>query len=158
MPICRGHSPASATGRDRLRPWICLVVVEARAGVGIEFTRQMTLPILTITEPAGELPPLEDSWAWSHVQISGDPAGATLEEIADDEPHRVSSRLICPRRLLPNRDYIACVVPAFDAGVKAGLGLSGDATTLAAAWSTGSIPDPIRLPVYYHWRHRLRRT
>lgn len=145
-------TPASATGRDRLRPWISLVVVEARNGVALDFNRQMILPILTITNPAGELPPLEDSWAWAHVQISGDLAGTTLEEVAAGEPHRVSSRLICPRRLLPNRDYIACVVPAFNAGVKAGLGLPNEATTLAAAWTTGDIPDPIRLPVYYHWQ------
>lgn len=146
-------TPASATGRDRLRPWICLIVVEDRDGVELEFNRQMTLPVLTVGDPDRELPPLEDAWAWAHVQVAGDLDGTSLEAVASAEPHRVSSRLICPRRLQPNRDYLACVVPAFDAGVKAGLGLpdANDAPTLAAAWKTGEIPDPMKLPVYYHW-------
>ena len=48
------------------------------------------------------------------------------------------SRLICPRRLEPATRYLACVVPAFEAGRKAGLGRRGHApttrTSLAPAW------------------------
>ena len=33
------------------------------------------------------------------------------------------SRLLCPRRLDPSTDYLACLVPAFELGRKAGLGL-----------------------------------
>ena len=39
-------------------------------------------------------------------------------------PELSLSRLICPRILAPNTDYIACVVPTFDLGRKAGLGIA----------------------------------
>lgn len=146
--------PAAKGSRDRLRPWLLLVVVERQTGVTLDFNRQMVLPTLSISSPAiprVELPPIEDSWAWAHVQISGDLEGKSLEQIAVDEPQNVSSRLVCPRKLLPNRDYVACLVPAFDAGVSAGLGVPEAAVTLAPAWPPGAVPDSIKLPVYYHW-------
>lgn len=149
-------TPAAKGSRDRLRPWICLVVVEKQDGVSLLFGRQLALPVLEIASPAlpgNELPPLEDSWAWAHVQVAGKiAAGQTLEQVLASAPHLVCSRLLCPRKLLPNRDYIACVVPAFEAGRKAGLGLPGGDTQLAPAWLSGDeAPSTIQLPVYYHW-------
>ena len=38
------------------------------------------------------------------------------------DPGRACSRLVCPRSLEPDTAYLACLVPAFAAGVKAGLG------------------------------------
>ena len=52
----------------------------------------------------------------------------------------------------PETSYLACVVPAFDAGRKAGLGeevKAADEDELAPAWD-GSKPV-VTLPVYYHW-------
>ena len=148
-------TPAAPGSHSRLRPWISLVVVEKQEGVIVRFGRQMVLPILEITGPAvpaDELPPLEDSWAWAHVQVAGEfGAGRSLEQIVADAPQNVSSRLLCPRKLLPNRDYIACVVPAFEAGRKAGLGLPAADSALAPAWQVDAAPASIQLPVYYHW-------
>ena len=45
---------------------------------------------------------------------------ATLE----GDPARSISRLLCPRRLQPLTSYLACVVPAFEIGRKAGLNLA----------------------------------
>src|SRR5262249_50623779 len=64
------------------------------------------------------------------------------------------SRLLCPRHLAANEDYIACVVPTYDAGVQAGLGAAHDGT-LQPAWTrapNGSDSDQqITLPVYDSW-------
>lgn len=147
-------TPAAAGTQDRLRPWISLVVVEKQQGVTLGFDRQQASPVLEIASPAvpaDELPPLRDGWAWAHVQVIGEVgAGRSLEQILDAEPHRVGSRLLCPRRLEPLRDYVACVVPAFEAGRRAGLGLS-EGGDLAPAWDVDAAPTSIRLPVYYHW-------
>ena len=63
--------------------------------------------------------------------------------------------------LQPNTDYIACVVPTFELGRRAGLGEEIKDTELTAtdalkpAWSfTPAPPTSVRLPVYYHWRFR----
>ena len=71
------------------------------------------------------------------------------------------SRLLCPRRLDPVTDYLACVVPAFRLGCRAGLGLPIDPADeqapfgLAPAWDV-NVPSPaeVRLPVYFHWEFR----
>jgi hypothetical protein len=148
-------TPAATAAQDRLRPWIVLVVVEVQDGVTLTFGRARSVPVLTISGPAipaSELPPLEDSWAWAHIQVSGQLGGGrTLESVLATEPHNVCSRLLCPRKLEPERRYIACVVPAFEAGRLAGLGVPDDAGTLAPAWSVDDAPISIQLPVYYHW-------
>ena len=68
-------SPAAAAD-DRLRPWLVLVVVPAdAASVAADSGRPG--PVLTIPAAAGtELPDLDQSWAWAHVQVTapGDPA------------------------------------------------------------------------------------
>ena len=48
-------------------------------------------------------------------------AGSLKQSLAGD-PALTVSRLLCPRRLDPLTDYLACVVPAFELGRKAGLG------------------------------------
>jgi hypothetical protein len=148
-------TPAAAAAQDKLRPWIVLVVAERKDGVSLTFGGSQTLPVLAIAAPAvpaEELPPLEDAWAWAHVQVTGEfGPGRTLETILATEPYNVSARLLCPRKLEPNRRYVACIVPAFEAGRLAGLGVPDDAGTLAPAWSVDDAPTSIRLPVYFHW-------
>ncbi len=148
-------TPAAAAEQDRLRPWIVLVVVERKDGVSLTFGRSQTLPVLAIAAPAvpaEELPSLEDSWAWAHVQVSGQLGpGRTLETILATERHNACARLLCPRKLEPNRRYLACIVPAFEAGRLAGLGVPDNASTLAPAWSVDDAPTSVRLPAYFHW-------
>ena len=76
---------------------------------------------------------------------------ATLTENAD----LAYSRLVCPRRLEPNITYRAFVVPAFESGRLAGLGLDvtqAPAATASSWTSNGAEPD--NLPVYFRWRFR----
>src|SRR5690606_32837119 len=122
-------TPAAAGGGDRLRPWLVLVVVEDVEGVSLRTSRDAPLPVLTIEAPAvpsEQLPDLTESWAWAHVQVMG-ADGESTRSVLSDAPHRTVARLLCPRRLRPGMPHIAALVPAFDLGVAAGLGLgNGD--------------------------------
>jgi hypothetical protein len=143
-------TPASADSQNRLRPWLCLVVVRRQDGVSLSMDGTRPLPTLSIAAPAvpaTELPNLAESFAWAHAQMVG-----TATSLAQAAPDLTRSRLVCPRRLQPNVDYLACVVPTFEVGRKAGLGLpiSGeDQASLGPAW-TGQ-ETAIQLPVYFQW-------
>ena len=79
-------------------------------------------------------------------------AAQPVEELLTSQPDQNLSRLVSPRRLEPETSYLACVVPAFDAGRKAGLGeevTAADEDKLAPAWD-GTKPV-VTLPVYYRW-------
>ncbi|MGZ8445279.1 MAG: hypothetical protein ACXWXZ_17935 [Candidatus Binatia bacterium] len=152
-------TPAKADVDGKLRPWLCLVVVRKQDGVTLRADRNLLLPVLEINPPARpehELPDLSESWAWAHAQIAGSrrDAGSLKQSLAGD-PALTVSRLLCPRRLDPLTDYLACVVPAFELGCKAGLGLPvqpEDENELKPAWTAAAqSPAQVRLPVYYHW-------
>ena len=143
-------TPAGPTN-GRLMPWLTLVVVEQRAvkwGERRGAVRRATLP-------KNQLQPLDDAWAWAHAQVMGTKgadanASPTLNQrLAESNAAFNLSRLICPRRLDDYTAYTACVVPTFDCGRLAGLGLTPGAT-LTPSWDATS-PDEIDLPVYYSW-------
>jgi hypothetical protein len=147
-------TPAAATLDHRLRPWIVLVVVEKGPDVSLTRADRSTVTVLELAagaDPGRQLPDLAESWAWAHGQVLVT-AGESLDAVLADRPERTASRLICPRRLDPGRSYVAAVVPAFEAGRRAGLGLEpepADEAALRPAW-TGAA-GPVRLPVYYWW-------
>ena len=120
-------TPAKADAEGRLRPWLCLVVVRKQEGVTLRVDRNLPLPVLEIKAPARperELPDLSESWAWAHAQVAGSRRDAeVIEKSLAGDPALTVSRLLCPRRLDPLTDYLACVVPAFELGCKAGLGV-----------------------------------
>ena len=151
-------TPASPNA-NRLRPWLCLVVVRQQDGVNILGGSDRPLPVLEIRTPAraaAELPNLGESWAWAHAQVSGQiTAQLPLSQIEAGFPERTASRLLCPRRLEPDTAYHACLVPAFQAGVKTGLGLpltDDDLKTLQPAWQPAA--TSALLPVYFRWQFR----
>ena len=142
---------APGAARTRLRPWLVLVTVRWQHGVRLAANPGGPLPVLEIA--AAELPDLAQSWAWAHSQIAGLGAGARPADVLASDPGRACSRLVCPRRLAPGTAYLACLVPAFLAGVKAGLGqpvLPADEAHLEPAWGAAS-PAKLRLPVYHSW-------
>jgi hypothetical protein len=153
-------TPAKANADGRLRPWLCLVVIRKRQGGTLRVDRNLPLPVLEIKDPETELPDLSESWAWAHAQVTGSALNkASLESSLAGSPALTLSRLLCPRRLDPLTDYLACVVPTFELGRKAGLGLSiqRDATRneeneLLPAWTPAA--DSVTLPVYFHWEFR----
>jgi hypothetical protein len=158
-------TPASAGAGAKLRPWLCLVVVRKQDGVILTSTADSPLPKLQISAPAvpaEELPDPADSWAWVHAQVASSNL-ATPDELKTSiqtRPERSLSRLMCPRLLQPNTEYIACVVPTFELGRKAGLGEPiteaelTSANALKQAWSLTPAPAMVELPVYHHWRFR----
>lgn len=99
-------SPATSTGK--LRPWLVLVCHEAALGT---LTPARGETPQTLTVDAGELPDLEESWGWAHVQ-SLVPANEAVEAL--EVPNgQVIARLICPRRLEANKRYRASLVGAW---------------------------------------------
>ncbi len=152
------YSPVLPEGA-RLLPWIALVVIEAQPSVRVDRGQRGQSPWI-LRMPADvarrELPDLVDAWAWVHAQV----ACATADQIAAtlaNEPDRTLARLLSPRRLLPNRDYHACVVPTYLAGRLAGLGGNPATNPLVRtgkepAWSATDMPG--ELPVYHTWSFR----
>ena len=151
-------TPAKPGLNERLRPWICLVVVRQQEGVTLGRLDTSPLATLEIKSPARvavELPDLEESWAWVHAQVVGTAADTldALRQAVETAPARTVARLLSPRRLDPDVTYIACVVPAFDVGRKAGLGLTvteDERKTLAPSWLPQT--TEILLPVYHSWQ------
>lgn len=137
-------TPARANANSQLRPWLCLIVVRKQDGVTLGATVDAPCTTLEIAPviSALELPDLRDCWAWAHAQAAAsDSSAAQVSNALHGSPALSLSRLLCPRILEADTDYIACVVPTFELGRKAGLGLpikDSDlvaANALAFAWS-----------------------
>ena len=91
-------TPAAAASQGRLRPWLCLVVVE-RDEASLSAASGRPLPVLNAA--AAELPDLAESWVWAHAQVVQADAAEPVQQILTGAPERNLSRLICPRRLEP---------------------------------------------------------
>lgn len=150
-------TPALANNDGRLRPWLVLVVLERTKTGAPKMPPQGPLPVIRVkaADVTTELPSLAESWAWAHAQVvskAGDSVGVQAD--LQHDPASNASRLVCPRRLEPNKDYVACVVPAFEPGRLRGLGLAQSRpeamAMLAPAWDT-NVQGDVVLPVYYHW-------
>jgi hypothetical protein len=156
------YTPAVASGAQpsgRLSPWISLIVLKEQ-----EFVRSTTkpglLPQIVINDPVSSLPDLEQSWGWAHTQITQQIQDTeTLRETLASEPHKMTSRILALRKLEPNSHYVAFLVPTFEVGRLAGLGLQVDGRIKGTsfAWRVSGSPSEISptqhiLPVYYQWQ------
>ncbi|MFF4653021.1 hypothetical protein [Streptomyces sp. NPDC001380] len=142
-------SPGVPDARGRLRPWLVLVVL--REDEAVLDTPAGRAPVLSC--PASALPDPARSWAWAHAQAVVEDAADDPAVVLRDHPERCSSRLLCPRPLTEGVRHLAAVVPAFEAGRRAGLGLLGpddDGGPAADAWNVHA-SGPVTLPVYHHW-------
>lgn len=166
------YTPAAPSGDGlRLRPWIALVVLEE----GTEFAEvkahaERPLPSIDVSDPVA-LPPAEELWAWAHVHVNTSLApasGALVDADASAVAARLASavasnhdiaysRLISPRRLKANTQYHAFVVPTFETGRLAGLGLdpAGAPHATFSAWGDyAGKPAGATLPIYHRWYFR----
>lgn len=151
-------TPAAPDAQGRLVPWLTLVVAERRT---IQWGERRGA-VRRASIRRDQLQPLGDAWAWAHSQVMGakgaDPdVQPTLEQrLSGTNAAHNLSRLVCPRRLDDHTAYVACVVPTFDVGRAAGLGLTAG-NSLAPAWGTAAdftAGDPmvdVDLPVYFAW-------
>ena len=159
-------TPASANAQNRLRPWVCLIVVRRQHGVTLTVNASRPLPVLTIEHPARaarRAAEFGQRWAWAHAQVA--PFEGALEAalqvasgaiaFASDlsEPSRAERRLL---RLCRSRVRGRTTRRPWTAG-------DGRRSTLAPAWAAESrCTSILELPVYYSWefatgrRRRLR--
>jgi hypothetical protein len=166
------YTPAAPIAASRrLRPWLALVVLAEDEFVEAEGAAPGgPLPFITVDD-LGLFPPAAELWAWAHVHVNRSLSAAD-EEISDDtagvltrfdgvlaeNPDFASSRLLCPRRLLPNTPYHAFVMPTFETGRLAGLGLeppAGLPGATASAWENyAGRPQGGRFCFYHRWYFR----
>jgi hypothetical protein len=112
------YTPEAAAG-DRLRPWLVLVV--GRPGPDEIFLRPDGRVGLGVTTQTAHN--LSESWKWAHVhEVNG----------------RKIARVLGPLDMAAETDYVACVVPAFNAD-------GSDAWTAAA---------PVTSDCYDRWTFR----
>lgn len=160
------YTPAAPNG-TRLRPWITLAVLkedEFRDG-GDPSGRP--LPYITVPDPK-VLPSTADLWAWAHVHFNQPLAGAPGEIVSADmnavlpraeailaqNPDAAYSRLLSPRRLDDDTAYHAFVIPSFESGRLAGVGLHPDGAPFAtaSAWAAyQERPQGAEYPFYHRW-------
>ena len=165
------YSPAPPDEKtQRLAPWLALVVLAAGADpAGAEFSDSPQLgdplPVITVRDPQ-TLPRPDQLGAWTHVHVNGPLQEAVasdstpgaldaLDEVLRTNADNACSRLICPRRLRPDTAYEAFLVPAFETGRLAGLGLDPALApgALYSSWGPPYAGRPAvgQLPYYHRW-------
>ena len=167
------YTPAMPVN-DRLRPWITVVVIKEGEFAEAKNIQGKPLSYITVKNPSDKFPPADQLWAWAHVHVSKslmDTAekivetdtnknSAAFQSVVNNNPDEASSRIICPMKLENNTAYQAFVIPTFETGRLAGLGLE----TLPAmphatfsAWDRDGYPgkpEPENFPVYFRWFFR----
>jgi hypothetical protein len=143
-------TPRTADANARIRPWLCLIVVREDQVVYEPPTGRRACGKVTLSDGT-PMPIIDQSWAWAHVQISGDDEMTSADIIAE-KPTRAVARLLCPRRLDAATTYWAMLVPTFEVGRCAGLGLPLSTSDLAPAWEGDAVDGELELPIYYRWR------
>ena len=176
------YSPAPQDATHRVVPWLALIVLAAgkdpKRGTapaeGDEFAEGdqagTPLPYITIAAPRSTLQPPTELGAWAHVHVNGaladsvavdldsdgqGPALDNLRAVLAANADNACSRVICPRHLQPDTSYHAFLVPAFESGRLAGLGVDipGDLNALQPSWGPGteSAPRAGQMPYYFRW-------
>lgn len=162
------YTPAPPDANGRLAPWIALVVLKDGIECALKPKEgEEQLDTITIVDQGGKaFPDPQTLWAWAHVHVDAGIAGTAgrvttglandLRARAEGNADIAYSRVLCPRRLEPDTAYRACLIPAFETGRLAGLGLPVDGTTpaLPASWPAGGPAAQSVFPVYFSWTFR----
>ncbi len=164
------YTPAAptATAPSRLRPWIALLVLTEDEFDDVSVPGRPR-PSITIKD-ARALPAPEELWAWAHVHVNrslvgddglvSDDMATVLPRFAAtlaENPDLAYSRLASPRRLRENEAYHAFVVPTFESGRLAGLGLDPASTPSATHSAWADYPnrqEGTSVPYYHRWFFR----
>jgi hypothetical protein len=149
------YTPAPPdAAKHRLPPWLTLLVLKEDE---FKTLKRRPLPAIDLTGGAvltTIVPPDEELWAWAHVHLNatlteaGAPNLDVLGTLLRQNPDAGYCRLLSPRRLAPNTAYHAFVVPTFEVGRLAGLGVTPPDTMpgLTTAFVAGRT-----FPVYVDW-------
>ena len=141
------YTPAHPATPAKLKPWLALLVL-----ADDEFTVQTRTaePSVLTVHSVQSLPPPGELWAWAHTQLAGEASAADAGQRVADDPNAAISRLLSPRRLKPGVLYTAFLVPSFETGLQAGLGLAwADTPALNPSWDPTKPLEPF--PVYHSW-------
>jgi hypothetical protein len=160
------YVPAAADGpRHRLKPWITLVVLKESEFKDGKNVQGKPLPYIDLAggiEAANVFPAASELWAWAHVHVNTDLSNqgdTSMPGVLDrfvqtirTNPDLAYSRIMCPRRLEPDTDYHAFVMPSYETGRLAGLGAPVPDATIAttSAWDN----HQTQFPYYYRWQFR----
>jgi len=153
------YSPEiSPSSSNKLLPWVFLLVLKEDEFVFEPINSAKPLQAIQITGAVPLSIPLEEAWAWAHVQVNKQlQVGAEdhealrreLAELLSADPDAAFSRLICPRKLELNTQYHAFLIPLYESGRKAGLGEDPGVAGLAKAWVATDLT--CKCPYYFHW-------
>ncbi len=163
------YTPAAPNG-TRLRPWICLLVLPEDEFMDGKDLYDRPSPYIAVTGTSA-FPPADELWAWAHVHVNALLSSGPAQLVADDmnavlpklqtllakDSDAAYARLLCPRHLADNTRYHAFVIPTFETGRLAGLGLDpgGAPHATFSAWAAyGGRPEPANHPVYFRWSFR----
>ncbi|HEX8656227.1 MAG TPA: hypothetical protein VF690_01760, partial [Hymenobacter sp.] len=148
------YSPAAVNNRSR--PWCFVLALEES-----EFRArpQGTAPLASIEVQQGNLFPEADKlWLWAHVQAnqvfgtSPEEVNTFLQGLLQQNPGLAFSRVFSSRRLKPNTRYRGVLLPSFESGRLAGLGLPANrAAGSLTAWENKAAGEWIPFPIYYQW-------
>jgi len=154
------YTPAAATSNGQLHPWFTLLVCASNSSELQLTPATPTQKLAVATVQGAALPKLSQAWAWAHVQLHGQAetaasnpatAAALLATVFAQQPGQFVARLLCPRVLSAQTAYTALLVPTFERGRRAGLGLSLDGVD-ALSWAWADSAPQATLPVYYQWQ------
>ncbi|MGI9549639.1 MAG: hypothetical protein ACR2MT_00455 [Aurantibacter sp.] len=168
------YSPSVVQPNDRLTPWMALVILKEDEFK--EGTNMINRPLnfIEATDAEATFPPADQLWAWAHVHaneslIDGEDnivadGGAEIDGVISElnsllnkNPDLAYSRIVCPRKLEPNTPYHAFLVPSYESGRLAGLGLDPQTTpnVESSAWEAyGGKLDAALHPYYHRWYFR----
>ncbi len=163
-------APTDAAGA-RLSPWLVLAVFAEGECPETAGAPGRPLPSVTLTDAAlaGALPDPATLWAWAHIHVNRgltaneaevvaadrDVVAARLDATVREDADLAYSRIVCPRRLEANKMYHALLLPAYETGRLAGLGLDPNTAPSATACSwTSNGASKNEFPVYFRWQFR----
>jgi hypothetical protein len=157
--------PAIQSGQ-KLRPWLALVVLKDEEHKLIP--NPSGLAIINIAEDKFDnaFPNPTELWAFGHVHLNQhlDNMAGLSQEVANKlkaNPDTGVSRLLCPRKLQRNTSYSAYLIPSFETGRLAGLGIDpAGIMAQAPAWKKGAAMKLLQrkrsfdFPIYHYWQFK----
>ncbi|MDD5630458.1 MAG: hypothetical protein PHI13_00310 [Methylococcales bacterium] len=153
--------------KHRLRPWLALVVLEESEFTDGANIKDRPLPFIQVVNAAASFPPPDQLWAWAHVHVNQDLAAnegeilstdmnavlPKLNNVLHENQDHAYCRIVCPRKLKANAAYHAFLIPSYESGRQAGLGLEVN-PDFASQYAWGQKADQGEFPYYHRWYFR----
>jgi len=155
------YSTTQANEGKNWIPWLSLIILkdtsELEAGEFSYVPPVADAPVhcIQLSQDA-ILPDLKEAWRWAHIHITEE-AGLDLpaiKQIIRQAPQKAACRLMAPRRLKTKTKYTAFVIPTYQLGIEAALGVDISLSTTnknTLAWNTPKAGQGQILPFYHKW-------